>query len=81
MVILEAIIANFILPANLCSTIGFGWSALAFIAVLGLIAMVVGTVESAIARFRMSHVFEFVFAMSSFALIILSLVAIKIYGS
>lgn len=81
MVILEAIIANFILPTSLCSTIGFGWSALAFIAVLGLIAMVVGTVESAIARFRMSHVFEFVFAMSSFALIILSLVAIKIYGS
>lgn len=81
MVILEALIANFILPANLVSTIGLGWTGLAFLAVLGLIAFVVGTVESAIARLRMSHVFEFIFAMSSFALIILSLVAIKIYGN
>ena len=81
MVILESILANFILPANLVANIGLGWTALAFLAVIGLIAFVIGTVESAIARLRMSHVFEFIFAMSSFALIILSLVAIKVYGN
>lgn len=81
MIILESIIANFILPASLVSTYGLGWTALAFLVVIGLIAFLIGTVESAIARLRMSHVFEFIFAMSSFALIILSLVAIKIYGN
>lgn len=77
MVILESLIANFIIPANL----GFGLSTLLFFAILGLLAVVVGTLESGIARFRMSHVFEFIFAMSSFALVVLSLVAVKMYGS
>ena len=77
MVVLEALIANFILPSNL----SIGLSAVLFLAVIGLIAVIIGTLESAIARLRMSHVFEFIFSMSSFALIILSLVAIKIYGS
>lgn len=77
MVVLEALIANFIIPAGL----GFVPSALAFAAVLIVIPLVVGTLESCIARLRMSHVFEFIFAMSSFALIVLSLAAIKMYGN
>lgn len=77
MVILEALIANFIIPANL----GEGLSIGLFLLVIALLAVIIGTLESAIARLRMSHVFEFIFAMSSFALIILSLAAIKIYGS
>ncbi len=77
MVVLEALIANFIIPSNL----SVGLSAVLFLALIGLIAVIIGTLESAIARLRMSHVFEFIFSMSSFALIILSLVAIKIYGS
>lgn len=77
MVVLEALIANFIIPSNL----GVGLSAVLFLVLIGLIAVIIGTLESAIARLRMSHVFEFIFSMSSFALIILSLVAIKIYGS
>lgn len=81
MVILEAFIANFIIPSSLVSSIGLGWTALVFLAVMAMISFVLATVESAIARLRMSHVFEFIFAMSSFALIILSLVAIKIYGN
>ena len=44
------------------------------------IPSLIGTIESAIARFRMSHVFEFVFAMSAVALVILSLITIRIYG-
>lgn len=77
MVILESLIAVLIIPMNL----GFWYSLIAFLAVILGLAVVIGTLESCIARLRMSHVFEFIFAMSSFALIILSLVAIKIYGS
>ena len=52
----------------------------AYIVLLVFIAFLIGTIESAIARFRMSHVFEFVFAMSAVALVILSLITIRIYG-
>ena len=78
MVILESLIAALLIPVHL---LGTGYSALCYIAALFVIAVFVGTLESAIARLRMSHVFEFIFAMSSFALIILSLTAIKIYGN
>lgn len=77
MVVLEALIANFIIPAGLSS----GISSALFFAVLLIIPVVIGTLESCIARLRMSHVFEFIFSMSSFALIILSLAAIKMYGN
>ncbi len=78
MVILESLIATLIIPTHLLST---GYAALAYVGALLLIALFVGTLESCIARLRMSHVFEFIFAMSSFALIILSLTAIKMYGN
>jgi formate hydrogenlyase subunit 4 len=76
MVVLEALIANFMIPSSLSLKV----SALIFIALIALMAVIIGTLESAIARLRMSHVFEFIFGMSSFALIILSLVAIRMYG-
>ena len=78
MVILESLIAALLIPTHL---LGFGYSALAYVVALFVIAVFVGTLESAIARLRMSHVFEFIFAMSSFALITLSLTAIKLYGN
>ena len=78
MVILESLIAALLIPTHL---LGFGYSALAYVVALFVIAVFVGTLESAIARLRMSHVFEFIFAMSSFALIIVSLTAIKLYGN
>ena len=78
MVILESLIAALLIPMHL---IGFWYSTLAYLAALLIIAVFVGTLESCIARLRMSHVFEFIFAMSSFALIILSLTAIKLYGN
>ena len=77
MVILESLIAALIIPMNL----SLGYSLLAFLGVIFGLAVVIGTLESGIARLRMSHVFEFIFSMSSFALIILALVAIKIYGN
>ncbi len=76
MVILASLIINLILPSSL----DFTASCVAYFILLGLIGVIIGTIESAIARFRMSHVFEFVFLMSSFALVIASLTAVKIYG-
>ena len=52
----------------------------AYLAVLFIIALLIGTVESGMARIRMTHVFEFVFVMSSIALIILSLVVAGMFG-
>ena len=75
-VLISSIIANLVIPYNL----PFGISIALYILLLLLIAFVIGTIESAIARFRMSHVFEFVFAMSAVALVILSLITIRIYG-
>lgn len=77
MFLFTTLIANLILPANLPLLISF-------IAILGLsllTAIVIGTVESAFARFRMTHVFEFIFIMSLTALLILSLVTYRLYGN
>ncbi len=77
MLFYASLIANLIIPVNI--------SLPAFIAVysgiiLGL-AIIIGSLESSTARIRMTHVFEFIFISTSLALIILSLVVIKIYGS
>ncbi len=76
MVILMALITNLIIPFGSGLKAGVGL----FLLTLILLAVVIGTLESAIARLRMSHVFEFVFVMSSFALIVASLAAVKMYG-
>lgn len=76
MVIIASLIANLIIPSGL----SFSISALLFLVLIALIALIIGIIESGIARFRMSHIFEFIFIMSSFALVIASLVAVKIYG-
>ncbi len=52
-----------------------------YLFVMFIIAVLVGTIESAIARFRILHVFEFIFIMSSLSLVILALVSLKIFGS
>ena len=62
------------------SSLPFGLSILAYILSIVFIALIIGVIESAIARFRMSHVFEFVFIMSSLALVVASLAVVKIYG-
>lgn len=76
MVLISSLIATVLVPF----VIPYWSSLLLYLAVLVLIAFVVGTIESSIARLRMSHVFEFVFIMTAIALVILSLVSIKIYG-
>lgn len=76
MVLISSLIATVIIPFAFPYWLGL----LSYLAVLILIAFIIGTIESGIARLRMSHVFEFVFIMTAIALVILSLVSIKIYG-
>ena len=79
MFLFEALIAN-ILLGNLHGVNDL-WAILIFLAVVALISIIVGTVESAIARFRMTHVFEFIFIMTITALLILALVTYRLYGN
>ena len=76
MVIFMSLIANLIIPYATDAKIAI----LAFLGIFIILSVAIGTIESAIARLRMSHVFEFIFVMSSFALVIASLIAVKIYG-
>ena len=77
MFLFEALIANLVLPLDLPVL----WAIVGFILVTTLISIFIGTVESAIARFRMTHVFEFIFIMSITALLILALVTYRLYGN
>ena len=72
----EALIANLLLPI-----LPEWWALLAFVAVITLLSIIVGTLESSMARFRMTHVFEFIFIMTLTALLVLALVVYRIYGS
>ena len=77
MFLFEALIANLIIPMDL----GILWTIVAFLAIVFLLSVLIGTIESSIARFRMTHVFEFVFIMTLVALLILALVTYRIYGN
>lgn len=73
----EALIANLIIPAGLNNILSIAL----FLAITALISVLIGTIESAMARFRMTHVFEFIFIMSITALLILALVTYRLYGN
>ena len=77
MFLFESLIASLIIPYNL----PFWIASLAFIGIIFLISIVIGTIESTIARFRMTHVFEFIFIASILALLVLTLVTYRIYGN
>ena len=77
MFLFEVLIAALIMPLGLPV-----WSSIpAFLAIICLLSIIIGTVESSVARFRMTHVFEFIFIMSITSLIILTLVTYRIYGN
>lgn len=76
MLLISSLIANIIIPSNLSDWM----SILCYLLIMCLISVVIGTVESGMARIRMSHVFEFIFIMSSLALVVLSLVAARMFG-
>lgn len=77
MIIFASLIANLLIPAGL----GLLVSLAAYSAVIFLSAVIIGSLESSLARLRMSYMFEFIFIMSSLSLIVLSLAAIKLYGN
>ena len=76
MVIFASLIANIVLPDGL----SFVHSLIYYLLVVGLIALLVGTLESAIARLRMSRVFDFIFIMSSIALTVLALAVVSLFS-
>jgi formate hydrogenlyase subunit 4 len=76
MLIIASVIINLILPDTL-----FGVSFIsAFIAIMALIAVSVGTLESLMARVRMTHVPKFILFMSSISFILLSITVLFVYG-
>ena len=77
MFLFEALIANLMIPAGL----SLGTTAWLFLLILISLSILIGTVESAIARFRMTHVFEFIFIMTLTSLLILALVTYRLYGN
>jgi len=77
MFLFEALIASLIIPSGLSCV----FSTFLFLLIIFILGIIIGTVESSIARFRMTHVFEFIFIMSITALLILTLVTYRIYGN
>lgn len=77
MFLFASLIASLIIPINLPVYI----SILLYLIIILILSITIGTIESSIARFRMSHIFEFIFIMSILALLILTLVTYKLYGN
>ena len=76
MLLISSLIANMIIPSGITEWV----SVLLYLSVVFIISVLIGTVESCMARIRMSHVFEFIFVMSSLALVVLSLVIARMFG-
>lgn len=76
MLLISSLIANMIIPSTI-----EGWlSVLCYLLVMFVISVLIGTIESGMARIRMSHVFEFIFVMSSISLVVLSLIVARMFG-
>ena len=73
----EALIVNLLIPYSLPEST----SVLLFLLLIYILSFVIGTVESAIARFRMTHIFEFIFIMTITSLLVLALVTYRLYGN
>jgi len=76
MVIIGAIIANLIIPSG----ISFAYSVAIFIAVLVLLAIVIGTIESLMARLRMTHVPQFLLFMSAISIVLIATASLFVSG-
>lgn len=76
MMLISSLIAKMIIPNNIETCIGV----ILYLSIMFIISILIGTVESSMARIRMTHVFEFVFIMSSLALVVLSLIVAGMFG-
>ncbi len=77
MLLISSLIANMLIPSSL----GEWMSILLYLVIMFAISIIIGTIESGMARIRMSHVFEFIFIMSSLALVVLSLIVAGMFGT
>lgn len=76
MLLIASLIANMVIPQGVSELT----SILYYLSIMAVISVFIGTIESGMARIRMSHVFEFIFIMSSLALVVLSLVVARMFG-
>lgn len=76
MIILGALIANLIIPSGF----PFWASLITFIAIQALLAIIIGTIESVMARLRMSHVPQFLLFMAAISVVIISTAVLFISG-
>lgn len=76
MLLISSLIAYMIIPPQINEWI----SALLYLTIIAIISIIIGTIEFGMARIRMSHVFEFIFIMSSLALVVLALVTARMFG-
>jgi len=76
MILYGSIIANLIIPPNLAP----GFFTLSFILILSGLAVLIGVIESVMARMRMPHIPQFTLVMISIGLLILSITALGLYG-
>ena len=72
----QALIAAIIIPSGISQSL----SIISFLGLIFLLSVAIGTIESCTARYRMTHVFEFIFIMSISALLMFTLVSYGIYG-
>ena len=77
MIIIGALIANLIIPYGV-PVLGVRWAF--FIAVEALLAVIIGTIESVMARLRMTHVPQFLLFMTAISVVIISTVVLFISG-
>jgi formate hydrogenlyase subunit 4 len=76
MLILLSLITAIIIPQQ----IRLIYSIIFYLVLMCVLGVTIGTIESSIARMRMSRVFEFIFSATSLSLIVLSLIAINLYS-
>ena len=76
MVLFGSIIANLIIPPGIAT----GYFTLSFILILSGLAVLIGVIESVMARMRMLHIPQFTLVMISISLLILSITALGLYG-
>lgn len=76
MLLISSLISYLLIPQGLNTMLSIGL----YLMIMIIISIGIGTVESGMARIRMSHVFEFIFVMSSLALVVLALVTARMFG-
>ncbi len=72
MVVIGSIIANVILPAGIPPALSLA----GFLIIMTLLAVTIGTIESVMARLRMSHVPQFLFFMTAISVILLATIVL-----